>query len=32
MKFHPLYAGRFAMGLKHLERGRAGHRRDPIDA
>ena len=31
MKFHPLYAGRFAMGLKDLGPKLAGHHRDPVD-
>ena len=32
MKFHPLYAGRFAMGLHGPRPRRAGHHRDPVDA
>ena len=32
MKFHPLFEGRFAMGLKGLERDLAGHHRHPVDA
>ena len=31
MKFHPLYAGRFAMGLANLGRRRARHHRHPVD-
>ena len=31
MKFHPLYAGRFAMGLAGSRPRRAGHHRDPVD-
>ena len=31
MKFHPLYAGRFAMGLERLGPDAARHHRDPID-
>ena len=31
MKFHPLYAGRFAMGLANLGPRRAGHHRHPVD-
>ena len=31
MKFHPLYAGRFAMGLSGSRSRRAGHHRDPVD-
>ena len=31
MKFHPLYAGRFAMGLVRSRARRAGHHRHPVD-
>lgn len=32
MKFHPLYAGRFAMDLRGLSPRRAGAHRHPVDA